>query len=151
MNTFVRPASASDLADLVECESQYRMAVGAVERGGAELLAESPVAGPSGWGVRLENPEWEVVVGGIDGVVLGLCAGQLNPGTHTARIALLWVHPGAREVGLGEDLLTSFSEAVRASGATRIEAVALPGDRDTKNLFERAGLVARLIVVSSRL
>ena len=36
-------------------------------------------------------------------------------------------------------------------GCSRIDALALPGDRDTKNLFERNGLTARLIVASSPL
>jgi len=33
----------------------------------------------------------------------------------------------------------------------RIEGEALPGDRETKNLYERARITARLIVVSSEL
>jgi len=32
-----------------------------------------------------------------------------------------------------------------------VEAEALPGDRETKNLYERAGITARNIVVSKRL
>jgi hypothetical protein len=32
-----------------------------------------------------------------------------------------------------------------------LEGTALPGDRDTKNLYERAGVVARKIVVSKPL
>jgi hypothetical protein len=33
----------------------------------------------------------------------------------------------------------------------RIDALSLPGDRDTKNLYERNGLTARLIVATSTL
>ena len=32
-----------------------------------------------------------------------------------------------------------------------VEGTALPGDRDTKNLYERAGITARKIIVSTRL
>ena len=35
----------------------------------------------------------------------------------------------------------------RATGCIGIESMALPGDRDTKNFFEAAGLIARAIVV----
>jgi hypothetical protein len=33
----------------------------------------------------------------------------------------------------------------------RIDALALPGDRDTKNLYERNGIVARLITAAREL
>jgi len=41
--------------------------------------------------------------------------------------------------------------AGRAAGCAAIEGEALPGDRDVKNLYERAGITARLIVVSKAL
>ena len=39
----------------------------------------------------------------------------------------------------------------RRSGAVAVEGQALPGDRHTKNLYERAGIVARLITTFRRL
>ena len=151
MNTFVRPATASDIESVADLELQYRRAVAAVERGGAELLGERPEIGVSGWRERLTRTDWIVVVAGIDDVVLGAGACSIRPGSLVASVELLWVHPDAREVGLGETLLESLTDSARKGGAARIEATALPGDRDTKNLFERAGLVARLIIVSSPL
>lgn len=151
MNTFVRPALESDLAALVDAERLFRAAVAEADRGGAEYLAELEEAGSTGWSQRLTEPSWCVAVAGIDDVVLGAAAAQtVVPGT-ASRVHLLWVHADAREVGLGEGLLDYLMQQARAAGAARIEASALPGDRDTKNLFERAGLVARLIVVSGRL
>jgi hypothetical protein len=38
-----------------------------------------------------------------------------------------------------------------AAGCRGIDAIALPGARDTKNFFERMGLVARAIIVHRRL
>lgn len=58
------------------------------------------------------------------------------------------VHPDARGVGIGAALLDAIRSTARTEGYDRIDAVALPGDRDTKNLYERAGLTARLIVAS---
>jgi hypothetical protein len=40
-----------------------------------------------------------------------------------------------------------FLASARAAGVRRVGGSALPGDRATKNLFERNGLVARLILV----
>ncbi len=42
-------------------------------------------------------------------------------------------------------------EAGRRAGMRLLEGEALPGDRDTKNLYERAGIKARLITVSIEL
>jgi ribosomal protein S18 acetylase RimI-like enzyme len=59
----------------------------------------------------------------------------------------VWVSPDAREVGFGDDLLAAATDLARERGAVAIEAEALPGDRDTKNLYERAGITARKLVV----
>jgi GNAT superfamily N-acetyltransferase len=68
-----------------------------------------------------------------------------------AHIDQTYVTPDAREVGFGDALVEAAVAAARAAGAGVIEGHALPGDRDTKNLFERAGITARLITVSRRL
>jgi hypothetical protein len=60
------------------------------------------------------------------------------------------VAPEAREVGFGDVLLAEAIGAIRSSGGVCIESFALPGDRDTKNLYERAGVTARKIIVSKR-
>ena len=65
----------------------------------------------------------------------------------TARIEHVWVSPGAREIGFGDDLLAAATAIARTGGAVAIEAEALPGDRETKNLYERAGVTARKLVV----
>jgi GNAT superfamily N-acetyltransferase len=61
------------------------------------------------------------------------------------------VYEGARELGLGDDLVEWALGWARHHRATSVESWALPGDRDTKNLFERNGLTARLITVSREL
>ena len=63
----------------------------------------------------------------------------------------VYVHPEAREVGFGDYMLAAAIEAIRQMGGTVVESFALPGDRDTKNLYERAGMTARKIIVSKRL
>jgi len=58
----------------------------------------------------------------------------------------IFVHPEARQLGVGAALLR---EALTRFGGDHLDALSLPGDRLTKNLFERGGLKARLIVAAS--
>ena len=68
-----------------------------------------------------------------------------------AEVESVWVTPGAREVGFGDWLLEAALNAAIGAGSRLLEGTALPGDRDLKNLFERAGIVARAITVSVQL
>ena len=43
------------------------------------------------------------------------------------------------------EMLAAAMERGRDRGLAAVEGQALPGDRHTKNLYERAGIVARLI------
>ena len=102
--------------------------------------------------MRLADPGWLTLVGGLGDAVLAAATMRLPIGRTrpVAEIDCIYVTPGARELGVGEALLRELLDAAVANAATEIEANALPGDRETKNLFERAGLVARLITVSRR-
>ncbi len=59
--------------------------------------------------------------------------------------------PEARELGFGDELLATAIASASSRGAVGVEGQALPGDRQTKNLYERAGIVARLITTFRRL
>jgi hypothetical protein len=63
----------------------------------------------------------------------------------------VWVEPDARELGFGDEMLAAAMAWGRDGGAELVEGHALPGDRNLKNLYERAGVTARLITVSRRL
>jgi GNAT superfamily N-acetyltransferase len=68
-----------------------------------------------------------------------------------ARIDQVYVAEEARELGFGDALVAAAMDWAREQGAELIEAETLPGDRNLKNLYERAGVTARLITVSKRL
>lgn len=85
----------------------------------------------------------------VDDVVVGYLVGECTP--PVARVLDVFVHPEARELGFGDALLAVCREAARDAGAAVLEGEALPGDRETKNLYERAGITARLIVLSTPL
>jgi GNAT superfamily N-acetyltransferase len=61
------------------------------------------------------------------------------------RVAQVWVDPIARENGFGDHLLELAIGRAKENGAIGVQGESLPGDRHTKNLYERAGIVARLI------
>ena len=63
----------------------------------------------------------------------------------------VYVEPEARELGFGDELLATALDIARARGCTALQATALPGDRLTKNLYERAGITTRKLTVWTRL
>jgi ribosomal protein S18 acetylase RimI-like enzyme len=85
-----------------------------------------------------------VIVAHIDAVVVGYLVAVLGD-DRILRIDQVWVTPRARELGFGDELLANAIERGRRAGAVAVEGESLPGDRSTKNLYERAGIVARLI------
>jgi GNAT superfamily N-acetyltransferase len=117
-----------------------------VHRGGARLRADRSRSGPE----ELDRLE---AVAEIDSVVVGYADARLvleADSTRTCRLEAIYVEPGAREVGAGAELLKVVLEFAERSGATALDALVLPGQREAKNLFERAGFVSRLIVMQFR-
>lgn len=70
---------------------------------------------------------------------------------EVAVIEELYVTPGARRVGVGSILLERTKAMATQRGCSGLDAVALPGDRATKNFFEDHAMVARAIVVHAEL
>ncbi len=146
MEQAVRPLSVADTGAVAALERDARAAL-ADQRGGALHLAE--VAAVGDWATALSAPDRLVWVGTIDEVVVGyLELGIFGP---TAEVVQVYVDPQARELGFGDWLLEAAVAAARQRGCAVIEGTALPGDRDTKNLYERAGIKARKITVSKPL
>jgi hypothetical protein len=54
-------------------------------------------------------------------------------------------------VGVGESVVNELIAWSESRGAVAIDALALPGDRMTKNFFESQKMVARAIVVQRSL
>ncbi len=120
---------------------------GAVDvRGGRRWLEEHPAVG-EGWPHRCAHAA--VFAAHLGDVLAGYLV--LDIDGDVARVDQVWVTEQARELGFGDALMASAVDAARTGGARVIEGWALPGDRLTKNLYERAGIVARLIVTSKEL
>ncbi len=140
----MRLATADDIEALDWLQSLARDGL-TDARGGALLLGESPAI--VDWSAELDDDNVIVLVGTLLDVVLSFMVMELRAEIDRGCITNAFVEEGARELGLGDTMVEHAKRAVRAAGLTGIEAVALPGDRNTKNLYERAGMTARKITV----
>jgi GNAT superfamily N-acetyltransferase len=123
-----------------------------VQRGGLLWIAEHARVEPVERSLAADVGDVErlVGVGTVDGTVVGYASvrdQRLRNGGHLGMIDELFVHPEARGVGVGEALMGLIEPWCAERGLVGIDAVALPGNRHTKNFFESFGLVARAIVV----
>lgn len=136
-----------DVDVLVLLESEARLSLKEF-RGADRLAIEVPEIG-SRWSQVLTDGAMFVLVGCIDSVVMGyLIARKLD---QLATIEQVFVTHDARNLGVGDALVSATLSWAREQNLTALDALALPGDRETKNLYERSGLVARLITVTKKL
>ncbi len=144
MDPVVRRATINDINDLARLQLLARQGIEDV-RGGALRLAECPVV--TDWNPLIDDTHVVVVVGTLDDSVMSYAVMHLSAANNRGIITHAFVEVEARELGLGDTMVEHFIAAVRSAGLGGIEAVALPGDRETKNMFERAGLTARKLTV----
>ncbi len=90
------------------------------------------------------------LVGGVGSTVMGTL-NAVRTGPDTWFIENVFVMKESREVGIGDALMLLALRSLTEGQATRVESSAMPGDRATKNLFERHGLVAQTILVGKSL
>ncbi len=147
----VRPAGPDDLADLA------RLAADAVaelspQRGGAMWARTIGRRPPYEEGLTraLADPDVLVLVGTIHHAAVGYAVARLDPIADDARVVViedLFTEPDARQIGVGEAMLDAIVAWGTEQRAVGIDAIVLPGARDTKNFFETFGLKARALVV----
>jgi ribosomal protein S18 acetylase RimI-like enzyme len=147
----VRPATSDDVARVAEL-ARHAIAELSATKGGTvwarregrvEPLEESVSA-------SIGDPNGVSLVGTIDDAVVGYAIASvevLPDGGRLARLTDLYVEPGAREVSVGELLLDTVISWATEGGCFGIDSIVLPGNRETKNFFESAGMVARAIIV----
>ena len=149
MSFTVRVATVDDATALASLEAEARASL-VDARGGPQLLAEQPAV--DDWTAVVADAASAVWLATIEDVPVGYLQLALpTPADPRGRVLQVYVLPGARELGFGDDMLAAAIDATRAAGGTTIESFALPGDRETKNLFERAAVTARKLIVSKRL
>lgn len=133
-------------------------------RGGRRWLDAHPEVGPSWTSAVIERTVFVAVIPADDAAEAArgdrrssdtavgyLVADLVADPMLVVRIDQVYVTADARQLGFGDALVAAAMAWGRSAGAELIEAETLPGDRELKNLYERAGVTARLIVVSKNL
>ena len=146
LDVTVRVATDADLDRLVALSDQASESIRPSRGGAAHLDVDG-----YGWSmaVRFAGPHRTTFIGLIDDATIGFAV--VAAAGASARIEAIYVEPDAREVGVGEELLNAAIAWSQHQGCSILDAVALPGDRHTKNFFETFGMVARAITVSRSL
>lgn len=159
----VRTARAADLPRCVELVAAARDEATTV-RGGALLaaLGDQTTGTPrtDGSGDRTDparvveswvagGPTRILLIGIFEGATVGLATGHVvERGTRRiGRVDCCYVEAGARQVGVGGLLVEGLLEWFVTRQCSDVDAIALPGDRETKQLLETAGFKARLLVL----
>ncbi|HMS48812.1 MAG: GNAT family N-acetyltransferase [Candidatus Microthrix subdominans] len=143
----VRPIGDADVAGVVDLlEQAHRHQL---EQRDGEMWATVNAVPVTEERVRHRAEHGLVLVGTVLGVPVGVVVArhEVVSDKRLALIEELYTEPEARGVGVGRRLIQAVELWARATGCIGIESMALPGDRDTKNFFEAAGLIARAIVV----
>ena len=155
MDVAARPATVEDL-DVLGALADAVIAELEPMRGGAiwrrHVGRHQPAAGSLE--AALADPDQLVLAGTIDGAVLGygvVRVEALRDGGRLGMIEDLFVDPEARGVGVGEAMMDLVLAWCSERGCVGVDALALPGHRDTKNFFESFGLKARALVVHREL
>jgi ribosomal protein S18 acetylase RimI-like enzyme len=146
-----RRADAADLGRIVGLATAMRAELRAM-KGGEVWLAREAWAEPleDSYAALLARDDACVVVGTIDGVVLGFGAvivETLRSGSHLGVVSDLYVEPGARSVGIGEAMAGDLLTFCAARDCVGVDAFALPGARATKNFFEEQHFTARALLM----
>jgi GNAT superfamily N-acetyltransferase len=145
-----RPATPDDLAVLVHLAGVARHELGPMRGGSVFLRREARRDDVHELAALLTDPAAAAWIGTIDEVPVGYAVARVVTLHDDGRLAViddLFVEPEARGVGVGEALMDMVVTWAEAAGCVGVDAVALPGNRDAKNFFERFGLTARAIVV----
>jgi GNAT superfamily N-acetyltransferase len=147
-----RPAAAEDRQACTRLLSQALVSAASM-RGGADLVADAtPVTLLERWSAP--GDEAHLMVGEYDAAVVGLLAVTVSSpggGRRSGLIECCYVETGARGVGVGTALMEGAVDWCATRGCTDVDALALPGDRTTKQRLEAAGFTARLLTLNRRL
>ena len=148
----VRPAGAADRSACMQLASQALDTASAM-RGGATLRGTATAASLlARW--MGEGAATQLLVGEYEGALVGLAAASAGATAGEGRRGLIeccYVEPEARGVGVGTALMEAAVSWCAAQGCSEVDALALPGDRATKQRLEAAGFTARLLTLNRRL
>jgi ribosomal protein S18 acetylase RimI-like enzyme len=140
----VRLATRDDLARIAELAGQ---AVGELQgQRGGEIWSRREARRQA----LHDLPGSLVLAGTIDDAIVGYAVARLEEladGRLLGVVDDIYVEPEARGVGVGEVLMDRLLAGATDEGCVGLDAIVLPGNRESKNFFERYGMTARAILV----
>jgi GNAT superfamily N-acetyltransferase len=146
-----RPAREDDLPACLELLT-WALAHARSVRGGPALVGDVTAADLLARWVDPTRADTTLYVGEFHQAVVGLAAATVSVRPHaTARsgqIECCYVEEQGRGVGVGTALMESMVDWCRRQACQDVDALALPGDRLSKQRFEGAGFTARLLVLN---
>jgi ribosomal protein S18 acetylase RimI-like enzyme len=151
-----RPAAPSDIPRLVALyrELEHEM----VELKPVWRLTDGlPEPVEAAFSMILADPGAHLIVGAIDDLVFGFLHGAIGDllpqadGRRVGSVQHVFTSRPAREVGVGEAMIEQFLSVLDERGVRLVDAVAPPGQRNTKNFYESHGFKARRIVMHRNL
>lgn len=155
-----RPAADADRAACTQLVGEALAHAGSMRGGPALIGGTTPQELLARWDDAPEGTRRiegtgaaGLFVGEFEGAivgVLGVVAAAAADGRR-GRIECCYVETAARGVGVGTSLMVAAVGWCAAAGCTEVDALALPGDRSTKQRLEAAGFTARLLTLSRRL
>ena len=145
----VRSATVADAVALSDLEREARIEITAF-RGHEMLLSEIESIGAL-WGSTVGNTLSLVLVAETSGQIVGYAKGDISATSTSCVVSHIYVDQMARQIGIGAGLIAELARVAKSRGCTTLDALALPGDRKMKNLYERVGMPARLLIASKTL
>jgi GNAT superfamily N-acetyltransferase len=146
-----RVATVADLERVAELAHDFRSEL-REQRGGALWATREARPEPlsAALAALLAADDATVIVGTLDDSVVGYGIAEtetLRDGARLGIISEIFVETEARAVGVGELLVEALVAFCLNQRCVGVDAAALPGHRQAKNFFERAGFTARLLVM----
>ena len=145
----VRSATADDASALSSLEIEAREEIVSF-RGHESLLTANAVIHPN-WASTISSSSCLVLVAETSGQVVGYAKGDISVEGVSCIVSHIYVVQMARQLGIGAGLITEIARVAKNQGCKTLDALALPGDRKMKNLYERVGMPARLLIASKTL
>jgi GNAT superfamily N-acetyltransferase len=146
-----RPARDSDTPACLELLARALTDARSV-RGGPALVGNTTPAEVLARWMEAAPADAALYVGEFQQAVVGLAAATVAVRPHatelSGRIECCYVETEARGVGVGSALMHSMVAWCSQRGCRDVDALALPGDRLSKQRFEGAGFTARLLVLN---
>lgn len=145
----IRSASVDDVLAIEDLANEARLEI-AQFRGHEHLLADS-ISTHQQWLLEITSSKNIVLTAWNSMTIVGYAKGDIDVAGAICTISHVFVDPQARQLGIGAGLVGELARIAKIRGCQTLDAVALPGDRKMKNLYERIGMPARLLIASKNL